>query len=518
MKPAIFFSFILAAGVTLHAQTYTRGVGIYPGDPKAYNGAVLVPDTQTYRNLALHRPAYSSSSYDYNLTAQVVTDGIKETKLPRWVSTASSEGGTLSRKDREHPIDDNPITSVDLPGTGGWVQVEPGGREAPLEVDRVDVVARAWSFGQHSGPWTCVVVGSDDGTTWTELGRTSGTEVPLAPEWMHTKQLKTSIQFASAARNRFYRLQIDGPQVGRWQVGEVALFDKNQHIEIGGPYDFTSAGKSAGAGEEWVYVDLGADCTFDRIALFWIQRAAEGTVQVSDDATAWRTIQTISSSASSSDSLSDDFKLQHSEHGRYVRVLLTHATAADGYILSELEVWGRGGLIPRTQPAPPAKSTSTRVSNRMELARGGWRIQRDSLVTADGETISKAGFPSENWLPATVPGTVLSSYVDDGAVQDPNFGRNQLMISDSFFYADFWYRDEFVAPPISPGRHLWLNFDGINWKADVFLNGEKLGRIEGGFMRGRFDVTRIVRPGTNALAVRIIKNASPGSVKEKTLA
>ena len=122
-----------------------------------------------------------------------------------------------------------------------------------------------------------------------------------------------------------------------------------------------------------------------------------------------------------------------------------------------------------------------------------------------------------DWLVATVPGTVLSSYLNAGAMPDPNFGDNQLTISDSFFYADFWYRNEFTVPATAAGKHVWLNFDGINWKADVFLNGEKLGRIEGGFMRGRFDVTALAQPGrTNALAVRIEKNATPGSVKEKT--
>ena len=512
MKPAVLFlfAFLLGTSLSLCAQDSTRGVGLYPGDPKAYNGAVLVPQTQTYRNLALHRPAYASSSYDYNLTAQLVTDGIRETRLPRWVSTASSVVGTLSRKDREHLIDDNPITNVDLPGTGGWVQIEPEGRDTPLEVDRVDVVARAWSFAQQPGAWTCIALGSDDGKTWTELGRTSGTEVPSAPEWMHAKQLKTSISLSPPARNRIYRLQIDGPNVGRWQVGEVALFNRNKHIEVGGPYDFTSVWKSAGNGEEWVYVDLGADCTFDRVTLYWVARAAEAAVQVSDDARIWRTIQSVSSTAS----LTDDLKFSQPEHGRYVRVLMTHPASPDGYILSELEVFGRGGLVPQPQTAPAAKP-----NQRIELARGSWRIQRDSLVTADGATISKPGFQAGDWLPATVPGTVLSSYWDDGAIPDPNYGRNQLQISDSFFYADFWYRDEFVIPAAKSDEYVWLNFDGIDWKADVFFNGEKLGRIEGGFMRGRFDVTRLVRPGTaNALAVLVIKNASPGSVKEKTLA
>src|SRR5208337_3303443 len=60
---------------------YTRGVGVYPGDPRQDFGPTLVPDASTYRNLALHRPAYHSSCYDYNLTAQLVTDGIKDTHL-----------------------------------------------------------------------------------------------------------------------------------------------------------------------------------------------------------------------------------------------------------------------------------------------------------------------------------------------------------------------------------------------------------------------------------------------------
>jgi beta-galactosidase/beta-glucuronidase len=118
---------------------------------------------------------------------------------------------------------------------------------------------------------------------------------------------------------------------------------------------------------------------------------------------------------------------------------------------------------------------------------------------------------------ATVPGSVLTSYYNAGAVPNPDFGNNQAMISDSFFYADFWYRNEFLPPPAGPDRKVWLNFAGINWKADVYLNGEKLGRIEGAFTRARFDVTGKLPAGRkSALAVRIIKNATPGSVRQKT--
>ena len=169
--------------------------------------------------------------------------------------------------------------------------------------------------------------------------------------------------------------------------------------------------------------------------------------------------------------------------------------------------------VPSPQPKPAA---AARADGRLDLAGGAWRLQRDSQVKAEGDVVSKPGYADSDWLVATVPGTVLTSYLNVGAIPDPNFGNNQNMISDSFFYADFWYRNEFVAAPAAPGKHVWLNFDGINWKADIFLNGKKLGRIEGGFMRGRFDVTSLLRPGKkNALAIRIEKNATPGSVHEK---
>src|SRR5208283_4053930 len=66
----LIFLFAITAAPTLTAQEYTRGVGIYPGDVNADFSPAMKIDATTYRNLALHRPAYQSSSYDYNCTAQ----------------------------------------------------------------------------------------------------------------------------------------------------------------------------------------------------------------------------------------------------------------------------------------------------------------------------------------------------------------------------------------------------------------------------------------------------------------
>jgi hypothetical protein len=519
----------LVAVASLPAQDGTRGVGVYPGDPQQDFGPLLVPGGPEQRNLALRRAASASSSYDDNLTAQLVTDGIRQTRLPRWLATATSEQGAAGRVARELLVDDNLVSTVTLERPPAWLQLELGGGDAPLEIDRIELHA---TLRRHplaarlaaqrpegaSGQWTCIVRGSDDGRTWQELGRAAGPlpdsfeppkDAGFAAWWWPGPAVTPSVTLTPAAHSRFYRIAVEPAGLLTWTVSELKLFDRDKRVEVGGPYRFDSAWMSAGSGTEWVSVDLGARARIERVALAWIRRAAEGSVQVSDDARSWRDVAPLPATSG----LDDEIRLAQAVEARYVRVLMKRPASPEGYILSELEVYGTGGVVPRPKPAP-----AVRADGRLDLAGGGWRLQRDSLVSADGPALATVGFADADWLVATVPGTVLSSYWNAGAVPDPNFGDNQLAISDSFFYADFWYRTEFVAPQLPPGRRAFLNLDGVNWKAEIFLNGEPLGRVEGAFMRGRFDVTGRLRPGAaNALAVRVLKNATPGSAKQKTL-
>jgi len=490
----------------LYAQNYTRGIGVYPGDPKEYTGPVLVADANTYRNLALHRPAYQSSAYDYNLTAQLITDGIKETAQPQWIETSTSSEGALPKNEREVFLDGNITSSVSITGDAPWVEFDIRGGN-PTEIDRIDLYLRKIYGRSLAGTWTYTVTGSDDRATWKEVGRASGSEWPdmraAGPSFMQ------SIPFSAPARFRCYRVQLSAPNVRSWGVAELALFDKGESVRVAGPDLFSSAWMSAGSGEEWVYIDLGAVSTFDRVTLSWIQRAAEGSIEVSDDASGWKTLAALNADGESN----EDIHLAQPARGRYVRIRMTKPRhPGDRYILSELEVYGRGGLVPAAHAA-----AAVQADGALPLAGGNWRVQRASLVPASGEAVSQPGFADKDWMVATVPGTILTSYLDDGAIPDPDFGDNQYAISDSFFCADFWYRDEFTAPALQHvGEHTWLNFDGINWKAEVYLNGHQVGRIDGGYMRGRFDVTALVHHGgANALAVHILRVANPGSTKDK---
>ena len=146
-------------------------------------------------------------------------------------------------------------------------------------------------------------------------------------------------------------------------------------------------------------------------------------------------------------------------------------------------------------------------------------MQSASFVNSSPEHISAPEYVGPDWLPAVVPGTVLASYLQHGAIPDPNFGNQQSQISDAFFtHNDFWYRNSFVISPKCRGRRLWLIFEGINWKADVYLNGTRLGDIAGAFIRSRFDITDVaIRGAKNCVAVLIHRVAHPGEVQHKKL-
>ena len=503
---------------------FTRGIGVYPGAPGESFCPTFEIDTAHYRNLALLRPATHSSAYDYNLTAQLVTDGIKDVKLPRWISASSNTHGILPKELRETLLDHWEANTLNLTGSPATTDLHFGGGDAVPEIDQVRVFVAVPAHFAPAGI-TFTIATSVDGATWTPAGSVIGpaplaadlSKVTYPPDLVRGNNLFfPTIVLSKPQRSRFYQLQLtlaDAPEndvTTPWRVGQIEFYHAGKRVEFGGPYDFTSAWMSAGLDEEWVAVDLGAPCTFDRVTLHWIARAAEGSVQASSDGVAWHTLRTL---PASTDAV-DDLPIKPAAHARYVRVLMTRPGSPDGYILSEFEVYGRGGPVPK-----PVAAKLPTPEGRLELAGGAWRLQRDSLVEAPGVAISKANFSDADWLPATVPGTILASYQNAGAIPDPNYGSNQLYISDSFFYADFWFRNVFTPPAAQSGQMQWLCFDGIDWKAEVFLNGESLGHINGAFMRGRFDVTsKLVEAQPNILAVRVLKNDTPGSCKQKTYA
>ncbi len=153
----------------------------------------------------------------------------------------------------------------------------------------------------------------------------------------------------------------------------------------------------------------------------------------------------------------------------------------------------------------------------------GWRLQSACKIEGGGENISALGFPVDGWLSTKVPSTVLAAQVASGVFPDPYFGMNLRQIpgttypigqlfsnlpmpSDSPYRCGWWYRTEFNAQAAAgaDGRY-WLHFGGINYRAEIWLNGHEIAdktKVAGAYRTYDFDVTQSVNPGEdNVLAV-----------------
>lgn len=133
-----------------------------------------------------------------------------------------------------------------------------------------------------------------------------------------------------------------------------------------------------------------------------------------------------------------------------------------------------------------------------------WKVKPQSEVGTDSLQLFRNNYPVKDWVDAIVPGTVFSSYVAAGLEKDPDFGDNIYQVDKSKYDRSFWYRTEFMVPASFTQERIWLNFRGINRRGEVFLNGQKLGILDGFMHRGKFDITSLIdRKGKNVLAVLV---------------
>jgi hypothetical protein len=150
----------------------------------------------------------------------------------------------------------------------------------------------------------------------------------------------------------------------------------------------------------------------------------------------------------------------------------------------------------------------------------GWMLQDVAKVPHTGAEVSTLGFSMAGWYPATVPGTVLTTLVNNHVYPEPLYGENDRpeVIPESLARTSYWYRAAIEIPKNYDGKHIWLNFDGINYSATVWVNGAQVGTMRGAFVRGIFDITSNVKPGSKAaVAVLVTPEPNPGDPHEHTM-
>jgi mannosylglycoprotein endo-beta-mannosidase len=149
----------------------------------------------------------------------------------------------------------------------------------------------------------------------------------------------------------------------------------------------------------------------------------------------------------------------------------------------------------------------------------GWQMQDVAKVIEPPAVVASDAYRPKAWYRATVPGTVLATLVDNGVYPDPLYGENMRAIPESLNKTSYWYRTILAIPRSNRGQHTWLHFGGINYSAQVWLNGHQIGAMRGAFIRGDFDITPFVKPGGRAaLAVLVSPEPHPGIPHEHTVA
>jgi Exo-beta-D-glucosaminidase Ig-fold domain/Glycosyl hydrolases family 2/Glycosyl hydrolases family 2, sugar binding domain/Glycosyl hydrolases family 2, TIM barrel domain len=164
-------------------------------------------------------------------------------------------------------------------------------------------------------------------------------------------------------------------------------------------------------------------------------------------------------------------------------------------------------------------AAATTTPQTVTLA-SGWQLQDVAKVPQTGAQVASAGFDTAGWHAATVPGTILTSLVNDRVYPEPLYGENERpeIIPESLVHTSYWYRTVVRIPTAYVNRHVWLNFDGINYSAEVWVNGAQMGTMRGAFIRGIFDITAQVIPGQLAVvAVLVTPEPNPGIPHEHTL-
>src|SRR6202021_1003336 len=143
--------------------------------------------------------------------------------------------------------------------------------------------------------------------------------------------------------------------------------------------------------------------------------------------------------------------------------------------------------------------------------KSGGAVQSDCKVHGEGAKLSSSDAHTEGWYSATVPATVLAVQVAAGEFKDIFVGTNLRSIpgtsypqgenfsnldmpADSPYRCGWWYRKAFNVSATEHGKTFWLRFGGINYRADVWLNGQKIAdsaQVQGAYRTYEFNVTKL---------------------------
>ncbi|KAH7832256.1 putative Exo-beta-D-glucosaminidase precursor [Monocercomonoides exilis] len=496
------------------------------------------------RNIALLRAAYHSSSIDVHKTGHLTTNGLISTLKPNNTISVSSQWLDQPRTHSVRTLlnrNRNQTFICIHPQT--WVDVTVPSSAKPAS----SYTIRPGTYASSRNPKSWTLLGSNDNRTWAILSDVANFMFEENVTEASHFQIDQEIRFAT------YRLNItknngntEGMYGGMLELAEFDLLDADGKSILHRPASNRAKVRdkyweARTTNNEWVVIDFGALSSLSTVVISWgldsigheydILVSNGSTSELQNGKAAFASVYEERSGGSKG--TVHTIKLKDGIFCRLMKLLVRGAVAKplsspldapsrfSAIRVAQIEVIGSNDLVVKPSPRPPFDEKRM----RQDLSGGSWKVKRASEVEGKGSELSlgkefdediiereqsggtagrnteqakeeadKADRMEDGWVIATVPGTVLVSYLNVGAIPDPNFGDQQLQISDWFFTTDFWYCSGFDVSEKMRGKRCWLNFDGINWKADIWVNGVLLSkRIEGAFIRGKYDITNLIK-------------------------
>jgi hypothetical protein len=309
--------------------------------------------------------------------------------------------------------------------------------------------------------------------------------------------------------------------------------------------------RAAQGDPQWIAVDLQAPCSIEAVTLVFeaslsdpafngnygatsgqevlSSAAVAFTLEVSGDGNSWQSVYRTASGAGGQ----MDIRLPQPVTARWIRMTSTARSSANPVGLNGFQVYGTCAVERPVVQGWTSWGTNRRTVPELAVAadgtvplESGWSVTLDDFLASaggvklDGASLSGPAADTGDWLPATVPGTVQADLVAQGHLPDPVSGFNNLDIPEALSRHAWWYRRPFRLPAgldTGPGRHVWLEFDGVNHQAIVWVDGTNVGTVTHPFARAAFDITAALSGhGDHALAVQVNPMPHPGTPGDKS--
>lgn len=170
-----------------------------------------------------------------------------------------------------------------------------------------------------------------------------------------------------------------------------------------------------------------------------------------------------------------------------------------------LLLFGASGCVPSYLLTGGTPAVNPRTTSELD---SGWVCANMKDAGSNGSDLSLTTHALRGWRPATVPGTVLTTLLNDSLIPDPFYGMNNEKIPDIYNtgrdYYTYWFVKDFHEAPPKEGEEVWLRFRGVNYGCDIYMNGHKVNPEThyGMYLRQTYNVTPYLSgDGDNRVAV-----------------